>query len=167
MTPNMCELKPIPKQAIPAALAKAERYRLLNEPAEAESICRDVLRVAPEHQQALIMLLLALTDQFGQRFGAQLDQARQLVRQLHGEYERAYYAGVISERWGKSRPEIGATAEVVEAWLYEAMDYYEQAEASRPVENVDAILRWNTCARIIGRGSSQRPSGPEEWSGDE
>ena len=161
------ELKPISREAIPNALEKAERYRLLNEPREAESICRDVLRIEPQNQQALIMLLLALTDQFGQRLGAALDQARKLVRELHGEYERAYYSGVISERWGKSRPGIGATAEIVEAWLQEAMDYYEQAEANRPEGNVDAILRWNTCARIVARGASKRPSGPQEWSGDE
>jgi hypothetical protein len=38
----MSELKSLSKEAIPAALEKAMRYRLLNEPAEAESICLDV-----------------------------------------------------------------------------------------------------------------------------
>jgi hypothetical protein len=41
---------------------------LLNEPAEAESICHDVLRIDPENQQALIVLLLTLTDQFGKAY---------------------------------------------------------------------------------------------------
>jgi len=41
----MFDLKPLSKNAIPAALAKAERYRLLNEPMQAASICEDVLRV--------------------------------------------------------------------------------------------------------------------------
>ncbi len=166
----MPELKPISTEAVPAALAKAERYRLLNEPREAESICRDVLMVAPEHQQASIMLLLALTDQFGRESGVDLEQAEQLVHKLQGEYERAYYAGVISERWGKSRTVIGATAEVVHSWLRQAMDYYQQAEAIRPAGDDDALLRWNTCARIIDQGSSQQPSsGPEEfvWDGGE
>jgi hypothetical protein len=36
----------------------------LNEPLEAESICRDVLEIEPDHQEALAALLLALTDQF-------------------------------------------------------------------------------------------------------
>ena len=49
----MFELKLLSTGAIPAALAQAERYRLLNEPGEAESICLDVLRVDPEHQDAL------------------------------------------------------------------------------------------------------------------
>ncbi len=61
----MFELKPISRDGIPEALSKAERYRLLNEPWQAESICHDVLAVEPEHQQAVVMLLLSLTDQFG------------------------------------------------------------------------------------------------------
>ena len=40
----MFELKPLSREAIPAALEKAMRYRLLNEPGAAESICHDVLR---------------------------------------------------------------------------------------------------------------------------
>ncbi|MGH9042039.1 MAG: hypothetical protein ACRDZ3_17605, partial [Acidimicrobiia bacterium] len=58
-------LKRISKVAIPEALAKAERYRLLNEPNQAESICLDILEVDPKHQQALVTLILAMTDQFG------------------------------------------------------------------------------------------------------
>ena len=59
------DLKPISAAGIGEALEKAERYRLLNEPSLAESICLDVLRIDPENQHALVMLLLALTDQFG------------------------------------------------------------------------------------------------------
>src|SRR5579864_3525344 len=58
------ELKTLSLEAVPRALAKAERYRLLNEPGEAESICRDALDADPDNQDALVMLLLALTDQF-------------------------------------------------------------------------------------------------------
>ena len=58
------ELKSISAQSIPDALAKVERYRLLNEPVLAESICLDILAIVPDHQQALISLLLARTDQF-------------------------------------------------------------------------------------------------------
>src|SRR3989442_7119311 len=60
------ELKPLTQEAIPKALEKAERYRLLKEPAQAESICLDVLQIDPGNQQALVMLFLALTDQFEQ-----------------------------------------------------------------------------------------------------
>jgi len=56
--------KPISKEAIPAALMKAERYRLLNEPGEAESICLDILQIDPGNEEAVVMLVLALSDQF-------------------------------------------------------------------------------------------------------
>src|SRR6186997_1673006 len=38
------ELKPLSASAIPSALAKAERYRLINEPEQSESICEDIPR---------------------------------------------------------------------------------------------------------------------------
>ena len=64
------ELKSISAENISDALVKVERYRLLNEPVLAESICLDVLAVMPDHQQALISLLLARTDQFDSRSAA-------------------------------------------------------------------------------------------------
>ena len=60
----MIELKKLPTESIPAALEMARRYRLLNEPDAAESICLDILVVDPRHQETLITLLLALTDKF-------------------------------------------------------------------------------------------------------
>src|ERR1700728_2609279 len=106
----MFELKPISPEAVPVALAKAERYRLLNEPWQAESICRDILRINPEHDLALVMLLLALTDQFGK--GVTASEAREVLAHLKDPYEQAYYAGIISERWAdalirKGSPGVG------------------------------------------------------------
>ena len=66
----MAELKQLHKDAIPAALEKAERYRLLNEPGEAESICLDILAVDPDNQRAIITLLLAFTDRFEKRMAS-------------------------------------------------------------------------------------------------
>ena len=43
------ELKSISEKSIPEALAKVERYRLLNEPGLAESICLDILAIVPDH----------------------------------------------------------------------------------------------------------------------
>ena len=60
----MFNLKPISRDSIETALAKAERYRLLNEPNEAESICRDILEIDSANRQARISLVLAL--EFGQ-----------------------------------------------------------------------------------------------------
>jgi hypothetical protein len=144
----MFEFKPLSKEAIPAALAKADQYRLLNEPREAESICRDVLRAEPEHQEALIKLLLSLTDQFKEG-SVKIAAAQKVLGQLQGEYERYYYEGVIFERWAKAQHRQGVPNSVASEWLLEAMLAFEKAEAIRPPGNDDALLRWNCCVRII------------------
>jgi len=118
--------------AIPRAIAKAERYRLLNEPQEAESICRDILRVDADNQEVLTMLLLALTDQFGKGQGGGMEQANRVLAKLRGEYERAYYAGVIRERWGKAQLRSGAHHGLASGFFTEAMHWYEKAMASSP-----------------------------------
>src|SRR4029450_9595831 len=64
--PMEFELKTLSREAVARTVAKAERYRLLNGPGEAESICRDALHVDPDNQEALVMLLLAMTDQFNE-----------------------------------------------------------------------------------------------------
>jgi hypothetical protein len=145
------QLKPLSQEAIPAALEKAERYRLLNEPAEAESICLDVLRTDPENQSALIMLLLAVTDRFGKGYGVSDTQAKELLSRLKGDYERAYYTGILAERRAKAKLSQGTPGSRYYAYdgFREAMGWFEKAEALRSAGNDDALLRWNTCARII------------------
>src|SRR5437667_1539639 len=149
----MSELKSLSNEAIPAALEKAERYRLLNEPAEAESICLDVLQADPENQQAIITLLLAVTDRFSKGYGVSDTQANQLLARVKGEYELAYYAGILAERRAKAKLAQGApgASHYAHDGLREAMRYFEKAEAIRPPGNDDALLRWNTCARMIAR----------------
>ena len=158
----MFELKPIHRDAIPAALAKAERYRLLNEPRAAESICRDVLRTDPRNQIALVTLLLALTDQFTRRRGPEITSAQEIVQSLESEYERDYYDGVVCERWGKAQLRRNAPSQIGCDWLREAMSRFEKAEAIRPAGNDDAILRWNACARLIMR---HEPEGADASGG--
>ncbi len=149
----MFQIKPISKESIPAALEKAERYRLLNEPMLAESICLDVLDTDPENSKAIIIMLLAITDQFGTSSLSDMNQAKKLVTRLPNEYDRQYYSGLICERQGKAKlgnrmPDGGFIAY---EWLRDAMDHYEKAEVIRPPGTDDAILRWNTCARLIIR----------------
>lgn len=149
----MFKLKPLHKEAIPAAVKRAEHYRLLNEPSPAESICLDVLDVDPENQQALITLLLALTDQFEQRLGPALNHARQILSRLCDEYHRTYYEGLIWERRANAhlnRGEPGCRSQAYDGYR-KAMECYERAERIRPAGNDDSILRWNACARIINR----------------
>ena len=149
----MFQLKSLSMQGITAALDKAERYRLLNEPREAESICLDVLEIDSENQKALVILLLSITDQFGRRHSDQVGRARELLPRLHDEYERAYYAGIIFERQAKTILKRGTPGGEFQAydWFRNAMDLFERAESIRPPGNDDALLRWNTCARIIMR----------------
>ena len=164
----MFELKPLSEGAIPKALKKAERYRLLNEPRQAESICQDVLSIDPDNEEAMVMLILALTDQVsGQRTGSEthrvIEEARRLVAELSSERDRAYYSGIIIERRSKARLELSGprTGFIVYQGLREAMRFYEQSEALRPEGNDDAILRWNTCARIIMNNPNIRPEAEE------
>jgi hypothetical protein len=149
----MPELKRLTKDGIPAALAKAERYRLLAQPWEAESIYLDVLEVEPRDEAALTGLVLALTDQFAHGGPGLVRRARELLPRLADEYDRAYYAGIICERWAKAlldqhNPGTGST---VYELLLEAKDWYEKAEALRPPGNDDALLRWNACVRLAAR----------------
>ena len=145
-------LKPMSKDAVPSALAKAERYRLLNEPGEAESICLDILQVDPRNEDALVMLLLALTDQFPYDSSSKtVARANDIAAGLATPYDRLYYSGIVRERRAKAvlqRDRFGAATVAVE-WLREAMTFYERAEAVRPAQNDDSLLRWNACARLL------------------
>jgi hypothetical protein len=149
----MSELKQLHEGAIAAALDKAERYRLLNEPGEAESICLDVLAVDPENQQGIITLLLALTDRFEKGYSVSDTQTKQLIARIKGEYERAYYSGIIAERRAKAKLRQNTPDCRFQAFdlFHEAMQWFEKAETIRPPGNDDALLRWNTCLRIIER----------------
>jgi len=155
------DLKSISVQSIPEALAKVERYRLLNEPTLAESICLDILAIVPDHQQALISLLLARTDQFQMQVPAKA--AQEVLARIKGDYEQAYYAGIIWERVGHARIRQGTTGGGASAYhaLKEAMSYFERAISFASPGNDDAILRWNTCARVIMENPQVRPL-PEE-----
>jgi hypothetical protein len=145
----MYELKPLSASAIPAALAKAERYRLLNEGSEAESICLDILAVDPDNQEALTMLILAVTDQFREDGGAaHAARAEQMLPRLHDEYARAYYGALIRERRARAYWSHGR-ASLAHEWLLEALHGFEHAIALRPAGNDDAILRWNACVRLL------------------
>ena len=157
------QLKPITAAGVPAALQKAERYRLLNDSSAAESICLDILQVEPDNQQALVALLLSITDQFGDELADGVRRAREVLPRLKDEYKRAYYAGIISERRAKAQLHRGSlgSADVAAEWFHDAMRWYEQAESIRPAGNDEAILRWNTCVRMLGR--HERVSTPGDY----
>lgn len=153
------DLKPISRAAVPRAIERAERYRLLNDPEQAESICMDVLEVDPGNQQALVMLILAITDQFGTgQTGA--NTASQYVDELDSEYQRSYIGGLIRERQARAFLGRGLSRVFAYDFFREAMEWYEKAASIRPMGEDEAILRWNACVRTIRR-AKLRPR-PEE-----
>jgi hypothetical protein len=156
-------LKPITHEGIPAALEKAERYRLLNDSAAAESICLDVLEVDPKNQAALISLLLSITDQFVEELSDGVRRAREVLPRITDEYERAYYTGIICERRARAQLHRGTlgSADVAVEWFREALTWYEKAERMRPAGNDESILRWNMCVRLLGR--HERINTPGEY----
>ena len=148
------KLKRISKAGIPEAIAKAELYRSLNEPEEAESICRDILNVEPQHQLALRLLGLALTDQFGGGASDRYREAEQTFERLNDPYERLYYAGILYERRAKAQLNAGLPPHALLPLFEQALRSFSEAEKIRPAGNDDAILRWNRCVRLL-----QTPAG--------
>lgn len=146
----MFEPKPLPLESVPAALEKAAHYRLLNDPKAAESICLDVLETDADNQEALITLLLALTDQFGGGLGVGRQRAVRVVERLTDEYDRAYYGGLANERMALvlTRQRGPRSRHLAHDGFRSAMEGYTKALELRPGDT-DAILRWNTCARIL------------------
>jgi hypothetical protein len=147
----MAQLKPLSKDSIPKALIRAKHYRLLNEPWQAESICRDILNVEPGNQRALLYLILALTDQFGAGKGNTYSEAKELCTKLDDEYERNYYRGIVEERLGKEalRRQTYRVKYIAYEHYQTAMEFFEIAEKMHPPGNEDAVLRWNACVRRI------------------
>ncbi len=148
----MFALKPISHESVASALAKAERYRLLNEPSEAESICQDILQIESGNQAALINLILALTDQLPHDTRAFTDALANAAR-LDSPYDRAYYAGIAWERRAKARYQTSGPGAhgTVHEWIVTALGLFEKAEPLRPPGNDDALLRWNACVRFLNR----------------
>jgi len=154
----MFTLKPISRDSVGGALAKAERYRLLNEPNEAVSICRDILEVDPSNREAHISMILALTDEMVHDQGA-FSSAIEAIAGLDAEYDRAYYSGIAWERRAKAYHDAGkpGSSGYVYDWLVKALNLFEEAERLRAAGNDDAILRWNACVRYLDRHKKLGP----------
>ncbi len=154
------DLKPLSPSAIPRTLEKAQRYRLLNEPAAAESICLDILQIEPDNQEALITIVLAMSDRFSKDYAVGDSLIYSFVARITDEYCRSYYTGIIYER----RAKAALRSDGINAYelFRQAMDWFEKAEEIRPAENDDTILRWNECARIIIANKLE----PRDWRED-
>ena len=131
---------------------------------------RGIYPISLQHPNLLLQIhalthfhrLLDLTDQFGRYPAVRRDHALELLEGLEGDYQRAYYRGVIYERWGKAQLAEGNPGHIAYGWLVSAMESYEKADALAAPGVVDPILRWNTCVRIINRNPALRPKADEE-----
>ena len=151
------DLKPIALEAVPQAIEKADRYRVLNDPQLAELICLQVLAVDPDNQHNLRTLILSISDQFANP-GSRVSSLRALcyVTRLESEYERAYYRGLLAER--EARASLGRTHRDAYGGFCEAMSWYEKADELSPSNNDDARLRYNTCARTLEHEELEPPT---------
>lgn len=143
------KLKPISKSGIPEAISKVELYRSLNEPEEAESICRDILAADPNHQLVLRLLGLTLTDQFTGEPTDRYSETEKIFQGLTDPYERLYYTGLLYERRAKAQLRAGRPPHSLLVLFEKAMHCFAEAERIRPPDNDDAILRWNRCVRLL------------------
>ena len=143
------KLKVISKAGIGEAIAKAELYRYLNEPEEAESICRDILAADPKHMLGLRTLGLAITDQFTGGSGDRYGEVERIFESLSDGYERHYYLGLLCERRVKAQLRGGRAPHTLLPLMEKALQHFGEAEKIHPPGNDDAILRWNRCVRLL------------------
>jgi len=140
-------LKRLPKESLEAAIARAAHYRDLNQPEEAESICRDILDVDRAHSTAWKLLGLALTDRFPSGRAGLLEEAIEAFDHLPNDYERVYHTGVAWERAAKAHLERNEAHSAV-AGFEHALALFETAERMNP-SSPDPVLRWNRCVRLL------------------
>jgi tetratricopeptide (TPR) repeat protein len=143
------ELKSISKAGIAEAIAKVELYRYLNQPEEAESICRDILAVDPQHQLALRFLGLTITDQFTGGATDRSQEVEGIFQKLSDRYEQLYYTGILYERRAKAQLHTGQPPHTLLPLFERALELFGEAEKIRPASNDDAILHWNRCVRLL------------------
>ena len=154
------QLKPISSASIPEAIDRARQYRALGQAAEAESICLDILACDDNIDEAIVLLLLALTDQFEHGPADLLQRAMEQQSKLNDEYHRYYYEGIICERQCKAllhRAGLRARHAAYD-FLRRAMHCYALAEKLRAKGNDETILRWNGCVRLLQRYPQLEPA---------
>ena len=123
------------------------------------------LVLEPENTEAIVTHVLAITDQFGSGRAEDLRRAGIAVVRLSDAYKHAYYNGIICERWAKSILEraMPRAHEMAFEWIDKALGWYEKAERLRVPGNDEAILRWNTCVRMLQRDANLKPREVEAY----
>ena len=80
-----------------------------------------------------------------------INEAKELCQNLESDYEKVYYRGIISERYGKVALKRSTPRAKYIAYEHyrDAMIFFEKAQEIHPEGNQDAVLRWNACVRAI------------------
>ena len=164
------ELKRLKDKNLGTAIALAKHYRDLNQPDEAESICRDVLEIEPANVDALRTLGLAMTDRFASQWMSLFEDACAAFKQLPTEYERAYYVGIAWERYAKAQAEAGRAHNAIHAFE-EAIGFFEEASNHAAKDDPAPILHFNRCVRALTSSpeltaAAQVPHAPRYEFGD-
>ena len=164
------ELKRLKDKNLATAITLAKHYRDLNQPDEAESICRDVLEVAPNNTDALRTLGLAMTDRFSSQWMSLFEEACGAFKKLPTDYERAYYVGIAWERYAKAQVEAGRAHNAIHAFE-EAIACFEEAAKHAAKDDPAPILHFNRCVRALAStpelvAAAQVPHQPKFEFGD-
>ena len=142
------ELKQLRARNLTAAVALAKHYRDLNQPEDAESICRDILEVSPGDDDAWRTLGLALTDQFPASWMTLFDDACAAFAKLSSKYERMYYTALAWERYAKAQLVAGRANNAIHAFE-QAVRLFDKADEIGMADDPGPILHYNRCVRAL------------------
>lgn len=145
----------INKQYIDTALDKAHQYRSLLEPDLAISICLDIFAVDKNNQAALVIYILALTDEYSHNCKPQSQKIIEAIDRLTLEFHRLYYTGIFLERKARALLKQPMSRSFAYSGLMKALEKYQLAEKLAPEHCSDPILRYNSCLRTIEKENLQ------------
>ena len=150
------EYHKIDKDSIEDVLERAKQYRSLLQPDMAISICMDIFAVDKNNQEALVIYILALTDQLSQS-ESKVHQKKitDSIKRLDSKFLQHYYSGIFFERQARSLLKHSMSRSFAYAEFIEAIAEFEIAEKKAPEHCADPILRYNSCIRTIKKENLQ------------
>ena len=150
------EYHKIDKDSIEDVLERAKQYRSLLQPDMAISICMDIFAVDNNNQDALVIYILALTDQLSQS-ESKVHQKKitDSIKRLDSKFLQHYYSGIFFERQARSLLKHSMSRSFAYEAFIEAIAEFEIAEKMAPEHCADPILRYNSCIRTIKKENLQ------------
>ncbi|MEC7596311.1 MAG: hypothetical protein VYD29_04205 [Pseudomonadota bacterium] len=150
------EYHKIDKGSIEDVLERAKQYRSLLQPDMAISICMDIFAVDKNNQEALVIYILALTDQLSQS-ESKVHQKKitDSIKRLDSKFLQHYYSGIFFERQARSLLKHSMSRSFAYEAFIEAIAEFEIAEKMAPEHCADPILRYNSCIRTIKKENLQ------------